>query len=336
MRPVDSDMKTIKPLGQVVKFLVKLSVSIILMAWVLLYQVDYTKLFDLLKRIDIWLLLLAFILHFPGYIFSALRWQKLLESQHVHVKLLALLDSYIIGSFFNVFMPTRVGGDIFRVNDLRQASKSFSKSASFIFVERFLGMSILLFFALCVSLIRLPIAKKIPIIWFGLTVGILGLSAIIVSIFSKLPEKIIRFIPKQKLRDKVLYEWATFRTSVGFLISHKEILAWGLWYSLLLQLNVVIYFWITGEALGFDISLLDYFFLIPVQLVILMLPTINGIGLREVSSIVLFGFYGIMATEAAMFGFIDFAMLLVIGFIGWLRFMTRRSIPQGIEPSPEM
>ena len=93
----------------------------------------------------------------------------------------------------------------------------------------------------------------------------------------------------------------------------------------------MLHFWLIGEALGYGIPLLDYFFLIPVQLVILMLPTINGIGLREVSSIVLFGFYGIMSTEAAMFGFIDLAMMLIIGFIGWLRFISRSSYPMDVD-----
>ena len=277
---------------------------------------------------NIWLLLLAFGMHLLGFLFSGLRWQRLLKSQMVHIKLLPLIDSYLVGSFFNVFMPTRIGGDVVRVSDLRRATKSISRSASSVFVERFLGISVLLFFALCASLIRLPLAKQIPAIWIGLSVAVLGLVLLPTAMFSQFIGLFIRFIPLEKLRNKMLIEWKVFRDNTVWLLSHREALAWGLWYSILLQLNVVIHFWVIGEALGFGIPLLDYFFLIPVQLVILMLPTINGIGLREASSIVLFGFYGIGATEAATFGLIDLAMMLAIGLIGCVRFLTRRSIPK--------
>ena len=55
------------------------------------------------------------------------------------------------------------------------------------------------------------------------------------------------------------------------------------------------------EALGFEVPLVDYFFLIPIQFFILMLPSTNGIGLREVSNIFLFRSYGISSNLAVAF-----------------------------------
>jgi len=272
--------------------------------------------------------MLAFSMHSLGFLFSGLRWQKLLETQGTYVELLPLIDSYLIASFFNFFMPTRVGGDVVRVSDLRQASKSISRSASSVFIERFLGITVLLVFALCTSMVRLPMAQKVPAIWFALAIGALGLLAILSSLYFPFISKLIWLIPIQKLRVKMLAEWEIFRKNAVLLLSEKMALSYGLWYSFLLQVNVVVYFWIIGQALGFNIPLLHYFFLIPVQLVILMFPTINGIGLREASSIVLFGYYGIAPTSAATFGLLEFLMSLTIGLIGWYRFVARRSIPQ--------
>lgn len=314
--------------SQIAVFLVKISISGGLVAWVFIRQVKLSELIVVVVGVDLCLLLLAFSMHSLGFVFSALRWQKLLKSQGVYVKLLPLIDSYLVGSFFNVFMPTRIGGDVVRVSDLRRATKSISRSASSIFVERFLGISVLLSFALCASLIRLPLAKQIPAIWIGLSVGVLGLVLLLLAMFSQFIGLFIKFVPLEKLRNKMLMEWKVFRDNAALLLSRREALAWGLWYSFLLQLNVVIHFWVIGEALGYDIALLDYFFLIPIQLVILMLPTINGLGLREASSIVLFGFYGIGSTQAATFAFLDLAIMLAIGMIGWVRFLTRRSFPK--------
>ncbi|MBW2662685.1 MAG: flippase-like domain-containing protein [Deltaproteobacteria bacterium] len=313
---------------RMITFFLKTAISCGLITWVLVYQVKFSELLGVVEMANIWLLLLAFGMHLPGFFFSGLRWQRLLKSQMVHVKLLSLIDSYLVGSFFNVFMPTRIGGDVARVSDLRQATKSISRSASSVFVERFLGMSVLLSFALCASLIQLPLAKQIPAIWIGLSVAVLGLVLLLLAVFTQFISLFIRFIPLEKLRNKMLIEWKVFRDNTVWLLSRRKALAWGLWYSILLQLNVVIHFWVIGEALGFNIALLNYFFLIPIQLVILMLPSINGIGLREASSIVLFGFYGIGASQAAAFAFVDLAMMLAIGLIGWVRFLARRSIPK--------
>ena len=312
-------------------FLLKISISGGLIAWIFISQVNLSELIGVVAGVDLCLLLLAFGMHSLGFVFSALRWQKLLKSQGVYVKLLPLIDSYLVGSFFNVFMPTRIGGDVVRVSDLRRATKSISRSASTVFVERFLGISVLLSFALCASLIRLPLAKQIPAIWIGLSVGVLGLVLLLLAMFSQFVGRLMWLIPLPKLRKKCLAVWQTFCENAMLLLSQREPLVWGLWYSFLLQVNVVVHFWVIGEALGFGIPLLDYFFLIPVQLVILMLPTINGIGLREASSIVLFGFYGIGATEAATFGLIDLAMMLAIGLIGCVRFLTRHSVPKNYE-----
>lgn len=98
-------------------------------------------------------------------------------------------------------------------------------------------------------------------------------------------DRVLRKLPSSKFRDKVLEGWNIFRPNAVMLISEKQPLKWGLFYSGLLQLNVVIHFWMIGEAFNFEVSVIDYFYIIPIQLVILMLPSINGIGLREASSI---------------------------------------------------
>jgi len=297
-------------------------------------QVDLSELIAVVARVDHSLLLLAFGMHSLGFLFSALRWQKLLESQGVHVRLLPLIDSYLVGSFFNVFMPTRIGGDVVRVSDLRRATESISRSASSVFVERFLGMSVLLVFALSASLLRLPLAQKIPAIWAGIGIALFGLVVLLSSLYLPFLGQLMLLIPLPKLRTKCLAVWQTFSENARVVLSQREPVFWGLWYSFLLQINVVAHFWIIGEALGFGIPLLDYFFLIPVQLVVLMLPAINGIGLREASSIVLFGFYGIAATEAATFGLIDLAMMFALGLVGSFRYLFRRSIPESYELGP--
>src|SRR3989304_4390275 len=48
-----------------------------------------------------------------GLLISAYRWKLLLRAQSVEAPTLDLLQSYLIGGFFNNFLPTRVGGDVY-------------------------------------------------------------------------------------------------------------------------------------------------------------------------------------------------------------------------------
>lgn len=306
-------------------FVVKLAVSCCLMMWVVIYQIDWSDFFTLMSETNIPLLFLAFGMRFLGFIFSSLRWQKLLQSQTVRIKFSSLFDSYIIASFFNLFMPTRIGGDIFRINDIRRVSKSISQSASSVFVERFLGIFILIVFAFFASLAQFSLAKENPTIWIGLTIFILVMTTLILSLYLKVVGRLIIFIPFDSVREILLSQWNTFRDNTLYLLSNRKALSFGIWYSFLLQVNVVVHYWIIGESLGFNLPLVQYFIIIPIQLMVLMLPSINGIGLREVSSIVLFGYYGIHATDAATFGFVDLAMMLAVGVIGCFRFIVRRT-----------
>ncbi|MGQ9698583.1 MAG: lysylphosphatidylglycerol synthase transmembrane domain-containing protein, partial [Armatimonadota bacterium] len=64
-----------------------------------------------------WLVLLAGSLHLVGYLVSAVRWKILLAALGADVPLGTLVSSYLVGSFFNSFLPTTVGGDVVRIWD---------------------------------------------------------------------------------------------------------------------------------------------------------------------------------------------------------------------------
>src|SRR3546814_7868738 len=84
----------------------------------------------------------------------------MLRRQDVRVRLLPLIDSCVVSCFYNMILPTRVGGDVARILDLRGANNSLAKSASSVLVERLFGISILFIFAVVAALLRLPLARS--------------------------------------------------------------------------------------------------------------------------------------------------------------------------------
>ena len=311
------------------KLLFKILLSSVLVLWIFICKVEWTKLSIIINSLKINWLVFAFLLHFSGLYFSALRWKKLLKGQNINIKLLPLCESYLICSFFNLFMPTRIGGDAIRIYHLNQEIRSIPKSASSIFLERLIGISVLCVFALVSSLIGISAGNALQSTWIGLITGLCGIFALFLLVYTNIVSYVISFLPLKNQKSIMDKGWKDFLSNIRLNFSNSESIAYGIVISIFLQINVIIHFWFIGKALSLDVPLIDYFFLIPVQLFVLMLPSINGIGLREASSIALFNFYGINSTTAALFGFIDLTMMILIGIVGCLCFLRKgKLIPE--------
>src|SRR4030066_2423905 len=102
---------------------------------------DFKTILDMIKAVNIPLLLAAASIHIFGVWISAVRWQLLLKTQGVRISQGYLSSSFLIGSFFNNILPTSIGGDIFRSLDIANKAKiSVGKSASVLVIDRFAGV----------------------------------------------------------------------------------------------------------------------------------------------------------------------------------------------------
>ncbi len=155
--------------------IVKIAVSFSLLIYILTSKVSLRDIGRSLAGLNLAWVALAFSLHIIGLLISAYRWQILARAQGDEVPLLYLAKSYLVGTFFNNFLPTRFGGDVVRIWDGSKYSQSLLKSSAIVVVERTTGLVVLFLFALLASLFRLDMARRIPIIWVSLLVGLGGL-----------------------------------------------------------------------------------------------------------------------------------------------------------------
>jgi uncharacterized protein (TIRG00374 family) len=303
----------------------KLIFSFSILAFLFIREVRIKDIPEALANIDIFWLALSFSLHALGLIISAYRWQILIRAQGDPVPLGFLAKSYLVGNFFNLFLPTRFGGDIVRIWDGSRYSQSLLKSSAIVVVERFTGVIILLSFALIVSLTRLDMAQSLPIIWISLLVGSIGLLAAALF-FTPIADFFIEKIPEKgsllKFKSKIL----EFRRVVLVYRDKKGAFFQALFWAFLLQVNVILHYYLAGMAFHLGIPPLDYFIFIPIILLILTIPvTISGLGLRELLFILIFATYGIAEHVAISFSLIaDFGFTLIIGVIGGIIFITRK------------
>lgn len=304
--------------------LLKLAFSLSILVFILTTQTSLGKIGGVLKNVNPYWLLLAFSLHAWGLYISAYRWQILARAQGDEVPLVFLAKSYLVGTFFNNFLPTRFGGDVVRIWDGSLYSKSLVKSSAIVLVERFTGIIVLFLFAVAASLFRLDMARQVPVIWVALLLGLVGL-ALIAAFFLPVFARRLAALRLRGFPDKVRNKILIFRETILHYRTQKGPFLRATFWALLLQLNVILYYFLIGRALHLDIPLIDYFIFIPIVLVIQIIPvTINGLGLREGSYIEIFKYYGILPQTAVAFSLVDVAFNLVLGVIGGTIYVSRK------------
>jgi uncharacterized membrane protein YbhN (UPF0104 family) len=269
-------------------------------------------------------LVLSFSLHAFGLFFSAYRWQILAEAQGDHIPLGFLTKSYLIGKFFNTFLPTSFGGDVVRVWDGSKYSSSVVKSTAIVVVERMTGVIILFLFALFASLGRLEMAGRIPFIGAAMALGLAGLAATALF-FLPAAGRILRRGPARGFIRKAFDKVALFREAILAYRHHPGPFLRAMFWAVLLQLTVIVYFILIGKSLGLPIPAFDYFIFIPLVLLVQMLPvTINGLGIREGAYVAIFAYYGLSSSTAISYSFIDLAYSLIIGAVGAILYLFRK------------
>jgi uncharacterized protein (TIRG00374 family) len=306
-------------------FTIKVLVSALLIYWIL-RGINFNEIAKSIENIDFLLLFTALSLHFIGFFLSAERWKLLLKAQGTEAKTSYLISSYLVSKFFNNLLPSTIGGDAIRAYDSYRIGKSKSEALAVIFVDRFLGLFMLLIFALIAFFILQEAASGGTHLILWIMAGLLLFLLIGWLIFSP-PKKLRAFannisIPfsskLQMIVEKMSGAFWTFRDK-------KEVLLKALGLSLLLQTNVIIYYFVVSSALNLSVPLYNFFLIIPLSLFIMMLPvTINGIGLRENIFYYFFSTFDITRAEAIAFAWIEYGVIIILGVLGGIVYALRK------------
>lgn len=244
------------------KLLLKIMVSFVLLGIIYL-KVDKEAILSNLKLLD-WrfvpLIIGGLVLN---YIFSSIRWKALLiydNTNHVSVKYLTTL--YFIGSFFNNFMPTSIGGDVYKMFKLGKKINNTAHAFSATFMERFTGVLALVFLSVISVYKLLGYEVVLLFIWLGFCF-LLGL-------------KVLSFLSGKSAKVKKIYD------SLYMYNGKTKVLSFALVTSVLVQLISVFTQFFVFKAIGVDLPILYSLFIFPVIILgSFFIPSLNGLGVQD-------------------------------------------------------
>ncbi|MEK6657529.1 MAG: lysylphosphatidylglycerol synthase transmembrane domain-containing protein [Nitrospirota bacterium] len=304
-----------------ISMLIKIVLSSLLLT-MLFYKVDVNKFYNIIKSADIMIFSFALILFFVSQIISIFRWKMLLHTEKVNIHFYNLVGYYFIGMFFNLFMPTIVGGDVVRGYYLYKKSNMGSESVASIFVERLSGFFALMVIGLLSLIIGYSYIKDKPVIVILLAFITLGFFAFLLLIANKgVRDRVNNFIKGGRL-EWVRQKLKGISESIKRYRNRKDVVIRVIILSFIVQIIAISIVYFLSMSLNFNISLAYFFLFIPIVVVISMVPvTLSGLGVREFAFIFLFHKVGLGTTEALSLSLLWFSISVITSIFGGVIFL---------------
>jgi hypothetical protein len=256
--------------------------------------------------------ILALVMVVGSLVVRAYRWYLLLQGLGVTIQFKRLVELYFVGSFFNSFLPSGFGGDVVRVLEAAQNVPA-NVAAGTVIVDRLTGLLMLFAMALIALPFR-PDSFPPDLTWQITVVSLIGLVAGFLLLDGRLIQRWGRWLPgKLSVTDpdkplaKLLQAvhgcgWPAIIKALGVSVIFNFILS-GWWL-------------VSGWSIGYDVPFTHYLLVVPILSVLLLIPSIGGLGVRETVAPILFASAGLTFAEAATLSILNFLLLRVSGLFG--------------------
>lgn len=303
------------------KQIFKILISVVLLGFLF----HYTGLENTLARLsqaNLWYIPVGVGFYLLSQVVSSYRWQFLSAPLGFKLSLREFYDYYLIGMFFNLFLPGAIGGDMLRMHYLaKSANRKRREALLTLLAERGVGLVALMLLATTVCLLpqmakadlRVPLHLPfMPILQFDFRLILLGLSTLMLLGYLGLwvipLERITTKFPKLQLLNQAKVYWA----NIGLLVKSVSISLFV--HGLMIGMHMLI-----ATALGIQLDPLYITVVYGIASLASVLPiAFNGFGVREGIYLLLLTNVGFTRETALAFALYWDAISISTSLIGGL------------------
>jgi len=190
---------------------------------------------------------------------------------------LRLLKLYLIGGFFNAFLPTGFGGDVVRVLELGRDAEDSSAALGTVLVDRLTGILSLM----ALGMIVLPFAVGLApwLRWLFVVVAVGGLAAGGLLLQGTLLRRLTAHLPGKL---SLVGEGKLAQIYAAVVGGGSRAIWLALVYSTIFNLLNICVHWLCARAVGIELGVPFYFVLVPLLSLTLLIPfSVGGLGARD-------------------------------------------------------
>ena len=291
--------------------LVRIAVSLVGLVAVLLTQ-DLNQVFELLTSLDWRPFVVSLLLFLSGSFVRSYRWGSLVWALGIEVGLARLTGLFFVGTFYNLFLPTGMGGDAVKMYELSRDDGDAASAVSSVLVDRFLGLFVLLAMALLVlagshQLVRADVRAIIVVGFFGCLLGVVLL----------LQRTWIEGWGRRLGLNRLLGRFKILRQLYGSIhLYGTAALVRATMASVVWNLILILVYYLLGISVGVDLSIGYYLLFVPVISVLLVVPSVGGLGIREGATVLLFSRVGVSEAQGLALALAYDVLLVASALIG--------------------
>jgi hypothetical protein len=292
----------------------QLAVTITLLIWVYHDPAKREQMGLALRHAHYSWVAIAILAYVTVEVAAAFRWHVLLKVQDIHLNFSRLSGLFLIGMFYNQFLPGGTGGDIIKSYFLLKETPDKKAGALLAVVfDRFIGLVALV--AISATLISLRydfLSKTTETRWLLRFLLVLLSSSVVglITTFIITGFNLVHFLPEKFPGREKLIE-----ISVAYHLYARHwratLVAFG--SSLVAHLATFTTFLCAAYALGAPVPLVNFFAVMPIERTVSALPiSFAGIGFREkVLQIMLHNLCGVPEATAILIGSLSFLIMLI-------------------------
>lgn len=274
----------------------RIIISLSLIAYIIKTQ-DFISVLRMVVSSNFYVLLVAFGFLLAGTFFSSLRWREILKTSKIEVGVGNLFSLYIKGYFYNNFLPTQMGGDLYKAVSLANSINNKSVALFSVFVDRFAGLLVLI--SLAIYGISIKLNLYYSLLLFIVTLVLFLLYFPLLRLFSKKIKFFCKFYDASLLLIK--------NKKSGFLI---------LFYSLLVQIFSFSMSYILFAGFGILLPFSDVFSFMPLVSLSLLIPSFNGWGAQELIYSKLFATSGVVESVSLSVSLLIHTIRIIMSLLG--------------------
>jgi uncharacterized protein (TIRG00374 family) len=283
----------------------------------LIWKIDLGETLRVIADADPWYLLLALALMLVTVLPMAWRWKLLLRAKGVDDNIAWLTRAYFVAYAAGQILPTSVGGDAVRIFETARRHPGHGDTgAATVLLERAIGGAATLVLAAVGFLLAVGHYDVGAYLWIEafFVVATIVLAFLLFSRRArpllKLGRPVLAWVRLDKLVARVYHAMHSYRDHVGVLVTVLVV-------TIALQAVRVLAVWLSGKAVGIDLSPRPYYVMGPLLFLVMLVPfTVNGFAVRESFFVSFLGNLGVSADAAFAAGFLFFLITILMALPG--------------------